>query len=239
MSGYRLPRPDSCPETVYDIMMTCWKESPRERPVFRDIAELLRKLYSELNVPLINSTYGTKPETTEQVLDHAYVDFAKGGTIVPQRSTIISTSRANAAQPAQPNPYAIARLMTDSSIDQTTSHYIDVSIDQTTSHYIDVSIDQTTSHYIDVSTERENLPVSAFEYEQIRPLPISQASAKMYESNISKETADSSLPEMVCGACIAPVSNIRVSASSLANDVYLDISTRLTDDDITGFDDIQ
>lgn len=31
---YRMPRPDSCPEELYEIMTTCWKQKPEERPTF-------------------------------------------------------------------------------------------------------------------------------------------------------------------------------------------------------------
>ncbi len=32
--GYRLPCPNSCPEDVYSIMLSCWKFEPAERPEF-------------------------------------------------------------------------------------------------------------------------------------------------------------------------------------------------------------
>eukprot|EP01117_Protostelium_nocturnum_P003899 TRINITY_DN15162_c0_g1_i1.p1 TRINITY_DN15162_c0_g1~~TRINITY_DN15162_c0_g1_i1.p1 ORF type:complete len:310 (+),score=81.70 TRINITY_DN15162_c0_g1_i1:649-1578(+) len=35
--GYRLERPDGCPQNLFEIMEECWKEAPSERPTFREI----------------------------------------------------------------------------------------------------------------------------------------------------------------------------------------------------------
>ncbi|KAF3698932.1 Tyrosine-protein kinase Lyn [Channa argus] len=32
--GYRMPRPDTCPPELYEIMMSCWKNKPEDRPTF-------------------------------------------------------------------------------------------------------------------------------------------------------------------------------------------------------------
>lgn len=32
--GYRMPRPENCPEELYDIMLRCWKNKPEDRPTF-------------------------------------------------------------------------------------------------------------------------------------------------------------------------------------------------------------
>lgn len=34
VSGYRMPRPDNCPKQLYETMLHCWKQDPRERPSF-------------------------------------------------------------------------------------------------------------------------------------------------------------------------------------------------------------
>lgn len=34
LSGYMLPRPDRCPQGVYDIMLQCWNRLPSKRPWF-------------------------------------------------------------------------------------------------------------------------------------------------------------------------------------------------------------
>lgn len=40
--GYRLPKPESCPERVYELMMRCWNKEPEARPNFKE-------LFSDLN----------------------------------------------------------------------------------------------------------------------------------------------------------------------------------------------
>ena len=32
--GYRMPHPLACPDSIYQIMMDCWKQDPEERPTF-------------------------------------------------------------------------------------------------------------------------------------------------------------------------------------------------------------
>ncbi|XP_049876819.1 tyrosine-protein kinase receptor torso-like [Pectinophora gossypiella] len=45
-AGYRMPRPNNCSKQLYDLMMSCWRARPRERPTF---AELHHKLDELLN----------------------------------------------------------------------------------------------------------------------------------------------------------------------------------------------
>ncbi|KAM6918509.1 tyrosine-protein kinase Lyn [Xenentodon cancila] len=39
--GYRMPRPDNCPLELYDIMMSCWKDKPEDRPTFEYLQSVL------------------------------------------------------------------------------------------------------------------------------------------------------------------------------------------------------
>ena len=32
--GFRMPKPPRCPDTLYNIMLSCWKERPEDRPTF-------------------------------------------------------------------------------------------------------------------------------------------------------------------------------------------------------------
>ncbi|RWS21332.1 mast/stem cell growth factor receptor kita-like protein [Leptotrombidium deliense] len=57
--GYRMEKPDLCPNSVYQIMIDCWREDPKNRPDFTKLAELLgnlleasvRQHYLDLNDP--------------------------------------------------------------------------------------------------------------------------------------------------------------------------------------------
>ncbi|XP_062950906.1 tyrosine-protein kinase HCK isoform X1 [Cynocephalus volans] len=44
--GYRMPRPEHCPEELYNIMMRCWKNRPEERPTFEYIQSVLDDFYT-------------------------------------------------------------------------------------------------------------------------------------------------------------------------------------------------
>ncbi|XP_070552499.1 tyrosine-protein kinase Tec-like [Ptychodera flava] len=45
--GYRLEKPNACPQNVYQIMSECWKEKPEQRPPFRRLHKKLEHLLSE------------------------------------------------------------------------------------------------------------------------------------------------------------------------------------------------
>lgn len=44
--GYRMPRPENCPEELYSIMTRCWKNRPEERPTFEYIQSVLDDFYT-------------------------------------------------------------------------------------------------------------------------------------------------------------------------------------------------
>ena len=43
-AGYRMPCPRGCPKWLHDIMDSCWKEQPEERPTFSDVNTALNLL---------------------------------------------------------------------------------------------------------------------------------------------------------------------------------------------------
>ncbi|XP_028295036.1 tyrosine-protein kinase Blk [Gouania willdenowi] len=43
--SYRMPRPDDCPEELYDIMVMCWKQKPEERPTFDFLQNILNDFF--------------------------------------------------------------------------------------------------------------------------------------------------------------------------------------------------
>uniref|UniRef100_A0A8C8XEB1 Tyrosine-protein kinase n=1 Tax=Panthera leo TaxID=9689 RepID=A0A8C8XEB1_PANLE len=44
--GYRMPRPENCPEGLYNMMTRCWKNRPEERPTFEYIQSVLDDFYT-------------------------------------------------------------------------------------------------------------------------------------------------------------------------------------------------
>jgi len=50
LEGYRMPKPEECSQQLYNIMMLCWRANPDERPTFREINTILKKLNSGVSV---------------------------------------------------------------------------------------------------------------------------------------------------------------------------------------------
>ncbi|XP_074161450.1 tyrosine-protein kinase Lck [Sminthopsis crassicaudata] len=44
--GYRMVRPDNCPEELYKLMMLCWKERPEDRPTFDYLRSVLEDFFT-------------------------------------------------------------------------------------------------------------------------------------------------------------------------------------------------
>ncbi|XP_028328168.1 tyrosine-protein kinase Lyn isoform X1 [Gouania willdenowi] len=45
-NGYRMPRPDTCPSKLYEIMLSCWKDRPEDRPTFEYMQSILDDFYT-------------------------------------------------------------------------------------------------------------------------------------------------------------------------------------------------
>ncbi|XP_070600503.1 tyrosine-protein kinase HCK isoform X2 [Erythrolamprus reginae] len=44
--GYRMPRPQDCPQELYEIMMRCWKQKPEDRPTFEYMQSILEDFFT-------------------------------------------------------------------------------------------------------------------------------------------------------------------------------------------------
>lgn len=44
--GYRMPQPEKCPPELYEIMMSCWKTKPEDRPTFDYLQSVLDDFYT-------------------------------------------------------------------------------------------------------------------------------------------------------------------------------------------------
>ena len=47
-AGYRMPAPDGTPSNVYDLMLACWEQEPKERPHFDEIYRDLQKMRNSM-----------------------------------------------------------------------------------------------------------------------------------------------------------------------------------------------
>ena len=45
LGGYRLSKPEKCPDAMFEIVSNCWKENPKERPDMKQIASGIENIY--------------------------------------------------------------------------------------------------------------------------------------------------------------------------------------------------
>ena len=50
-NGYRMTKPQDCPDEVYDLMMKCWDKNPKNRPSFEVLYKEIYKLWAKLKRP--------------------------------------------------------------------------------------------------------------------------------------------------------------------------------------------
>lgn len=41
-AGQRLEQPPKCPNSVFDVLLKCWTYSPKARPTFNEVVELMK-----------------------------------------------------------------------------------------------------------------------------------------------------------------------------------------------------
>jgi chromatin segregation and condensation protein Rec8/ScpA/Scc1 (kleisin family) len=44
-----LPKPEACPDEIYQLMLSTWEKEPNDRPNFRDLFEKLNILISSVS----------------------------------------------------------------------------------------------------------------------------------------------------------------------------------------------
>lgn len=44
--GYRMPCPAECPESLHELMLTCWRKEPEERPTFEYLQGFLEDYFT-------------------------------------------------------------------------------------------------------------------------------------------------------------------------------------------------
>eukprot|EP00049_Salpingoeca_infusionum_P011470 m.199363 g.199363 ORF g.199363 m.199363 type:complete len:677 (-) comp14939_c0_seq4:264-2294(-) len=94
---YRLPKPISCPQELYAVMMDCWEEEPEDRPSFQQLLETLVKMIPSMSsVPIV--------KVGDMVSAAQIADLYS----VPQDSlTVYDEPGANSADEEAHNPYSL------------------------------------------------------------------------------------------------------------------------------------
>lgn len=41
-TGYRMPQPNGCPSSLYELILMCWKDVPENRPTFSFLHDYLQ-----------------------------------------------------------------------------------------------------------------------------------------------------------------------------------------------------
>jgi len=86
--GYRLPKPDACPEKMYDLMAKCWLADPTLRPTFNDIFLKVGDILSNHEPPpKRTSTYIVPIIADDPSLASFYLDFPKGDDLEIRKSS--------------------------------------------------------------------------------------------------------------------------------------------------------
>ena len=87
-AGYRLPRPDACPEHMYSIMLRCWMYLPAERP---DFAELFTELQHLIKTGELLTPYTAAGD-----------DFFSAGAFGMDDQGYVAEAEAQAAMSSKP-----------------------------------------------------------------------------------------------------------------------------------------
>eukprot|EP01114_Cavostelium_apophysatum_P013781 TRINITY_DN3418_c0_g1_i2.p1 TRINITY_DN3418_c0_g1~~TRINITY_DN3418_c0_g1_i2.p1 ORF type:complete len:701 (-),score=152.53 TRINITY_DN3418_c0_g1_i2:17-2119(-) len=48
LKGYRMPKPENCPDSLYKLMLDCWHEKPDKRPSFHEVHSRVKAVMKEL-----------------------------------------------------------------------------------------------------------------------------------------------------------------------------------------------
>lgn len=79
-SGQRLERPENCSEQLYELMLHCWAENPKNRPRFSEIVTKLepthQRIYVDFNELRPNYVFPPAIEDTKAELEMAYVSLS-------------------------------------------------------------------------------------------------------------------------------------------------------------------
>ena len=60
--GGMLTRPNNCPDSIYDLMRKCWRQTPDDRPTFLDLGHLIMEMHSNISQQFLEDAFVTSPE---------------------------------------------------------------------------------------------------------------------------------------------------------------------------------
>ena len=84
-----MPKPEGCPDPIYDIMTSTWKENPTDRPTFKSLTTLLKQVLESVDEaePIPSKaenkseseqlTHSTKLHVHDVVYPYFYFSFLK------------------------------------------------------------------------------------------------------------------------------------------------------------------
>jgi serine/threonine protein kinase len=59
--GYRLPSPSACPENIYQVMLSCWKENAEDRPSF-EVFNICKVIFFDFLHPITATLWSVTRE---------------------------------------------------------------------------------------------------------------------------------------------------------------------------------
>ncbi|XP_070549782.1 tyrosine-protein kinase JAK2-like isoform X2 [Ptychodera flava] len=71
--GFRLLRPDSCDEDVYNIMLPCWRRRPIDRPTFTSLLSALKNMREKEELESQDYSYGKQYTKLDDFYESEYV----------------------------------------------------------------------------------------------------------------------------------------------------------------------
>lgn len=88
--GERMPRPDTCPLEVYELMLDCWNLRPELRPPFKQIADRLNMIIAEKQKAAEPNEVEMQPDLLVTYANYPVQQYYNSGSI--QRETKGSVS---------------------------------------------------------------------------------------------------------------------------------------------------
>jgi hypothetical protein len=66
----RLPKPENCPDELYELLLKCWEQQPENRPMFKEILAQLKAMVQASG--LSHSVWGAETYSPKPVLVQGY-----------------------------------------------------------------------------------------------------------------------------------------------------------------------